>query len=154
MAGRGPSQPRDIRYCEPIMGLPYCPGTRTGPDEAETTEAPNKAVSGVLSANRDAAVNGEDTLPTSCPVCDGPAWALGITEEEVDWEMEDGEAVASGSYLNFLAAVIRCEMCELMLVSPGEIEASGHPTSWVNEAVDVATWRASRYGLDDDGLGN
>ncbi len=31
MADRGPSQPRDIRYCEPIMGLPYCPGTRTGP---------------------------------------------------------------------------------------------------------------------------
>ena len=118
---------------------------------AELGEPELGALLTVLEHQRDAEIDGEESVAIACPVCDSPAVSHGHTEQigwDVDYDKE-GNLEGGNPILTFFAGNLECRACGLELDGEEEIVAAGIDASWDNDQIDIDAWMAEAY-LDDD----
>ncbi|MBE7191562.1 MAG: hypothetical protein INR66_03650 [Gordonia polyisoprenivorans] len=98
-------------------------------------------------------------IAQTCPTCGYQGRLLGrvSVDSEVDWEYEDGQAVAYGYWVvTFHPRAFGCNVCKLILREPAELTAAKVPTESrsvdeddLGESFSVSDWVEAEYGAFD-----
>lgn len=110
----------------------------------------SEAMRAFIEAARNERLDYDSAMPTECPACHSPAWAVGVTDDEpvVDWD--DGVPFLAGITLEFIAQELHCGACDLRLGTTEEIEKAGMAIQWENDLIDPEDWMAIHYQMDDE----